>query len=171
MYPGPAGLLGGEGAGVVAEVGPGVSGLAVGDRVLGMFVGGYGPRVVTDHRLVARIPEGWTFAEAASVPTVFLTAWFAFRDLGSVRPGERVLVHAGAGGVGMAAIQLARHLGAEVFATASPGTLASFMRKAMRLSSGVPRRGGLSTARTVAELRAMRDNAVNTSDRRMALSP
>ncbi|WP_225851389.1 hypothetical protein, partial [Streptomyces sp. HPF1205] len=68
--------------------------------------------------MLAPIPEGWSFAEAASVPIVFLTAWYAFRDLGSVRAGERVLVHAGAGGVGMAAIQLARHLGAEVFATA-----------------------------------------------------
>ncbi|MER5642629.1 beta-ketoacyl synthase N-terminal-like domain-containing protein, partial [Kitasatospora sp. NPDC002227] len=121
MYPGPAGLLGGEGAGVVAEVGPGVTGLAAGDRVLGMFVGGFGPQVTTDHRLLARIPDGWTFAEAASVPTVFLTALYAWSDLGSVRAGERVLVHAGAGGVGMAAIQLARHLGAEVFATAGPG--------------------------------------------------
>ncbi|WP_329562467.1 type I polyketide synthase [Kitasatospora sp. NBC_01266] len=121
MYPGPAGLLGGEGAGVVAEVGPGVTGLAVGDRVLGMFVGGFGPQVVTDHRLLARIPAGWSFAEAASVPTVFLTALYAWTDLGAVKAGERVLVHAGAGGVGMAAIQLARHLGAEVFATASPG--------------------------------------------------
>ncbi|MCX4750292.1 SDR family NAD(P)-dependent oxidoreductase [Kitasatospora sp. NBC_01287] len=120
MYPVVA-PLGIEGAGVVAEVGPGVSGLAVGDRVLGMFSGGFGPFAVTDHRLLARIPAGWSFARAASVPIVFLTALYAWSDLGAVRPGERVLVHAGAGGVGMAAIQLARHLGAEVFATASPG--------------------------------------------------
>ncbi|WP_323185615.1 type I polyketide synthase [Kitasatospora sp. NBC_01287] len=121
MYPGDAPVLGGEGAGVVLEVGPGVTGLAVGDRVLGIFPGAFGPEAVADHRMVAPVPRGWSFAQAASVPIVFLTALYAWRDLGAVRPGERVLVHAGAGGVGMAAIQLARHLGAEVFATASPG--------------------------------------------------
>ncbi|MFD4688407.1 type I polyketide synthase, partial [Streptomyces sp. NPDC058461] len=69
---------------------------------------------------VARVPEGWTFAQAASVPIVFLTAYYALTDLGAVEAGESVLVHAAAGGVGMAAVQLARHLGAEVFGTASP---------------------------------------------------
>ncbi|MER5642144.1 type I polyketide synthase [Kitasatospora sp. NPDC002227] len=121
MYPGDAPVLGGEGAGVVAEVGPGVTGLAVGDRVLGIFPGAFGPEAVADHRMVAPVPAGWSFAQAASVPIVFLTALYAWTDLGSVRAGERVLVHAGAGGVGMAAIQLAKHLGAEVFATASEG--------------------------------------------------
>ncbi|WP_329222052.1 SDR family NAD(P)-dependent oxidoreductase [Streptomyces sp. NBC_01485] len=121
MYPGPAGPLGGEAAGVVLEVGPEMAGLAVGDRVFGMAPGGgMGSVTVTDERLLARVPEGWSFAEAASVPIVFLTAWYAWRDLAQVRSGERVLVHAGAGGVGMAAIQLAQHLGVEVFATASP---------------------------------------------------
>ncbi|MER5642578.1 type I polyketide synthase [Kitasatospora sp. NPDC002227] len=120
MYP-VAAPLGIEGAGVVAEIGPGVSELAVGDRVLGMFSGGFGPFAVTDHRMVAPVPAGWSFARAASVPVVFLTALYAWTDLGAVRCGNRVLVHAGAGGVGMAAIQLARQFGAEVFATASPG--------------------------------------------------
>ncbi|MER5642624.1 type I polyketide synthase [Kitasatospora sp. NPDC002227] len=118
MYPDPS-LLGSEGAGVVVETGSAVTGLTVGDRVLGMVTGGFGPLAVTDHRTVARMPEGWTFAQAASVPIVFLTALYAFDDLAGLRAGERVLVHAGAGGVGMAAIQLAKHLGAEVFATAS----------------------------------------------------
>ncbi|MEU1518321.1 type I polyketide synthase [Streptomyces sp. NPDC005811] len=121
MYPGEAGLLGGEGAGVVTEVGPGVPELAVGDRVFGMFPGSFGPVAVADARTVARIPAGWTFAQAASVPIVFLTAYYALTELGAVRPGESVLVHAAAGGVGMAAVQLARHLGAEVFGTASAG--------------------------------------------------
>ncbi len=118
MYPGP-GTIGGEGAGVVLEVGPQVEGLAVGDRVMGLLAG-LGPSSVTDRRLLVRIPETWSFAQAASVPTVFLTAYHGLVGLASLRPGERVLVHAGAGGVGMAAVQLARHLGAEVFATASP---------------------------------------------------
>ncbi|MER6359171.1 SDR family NAD(P)-dependent oxidoreductase, partial [Streptomyces sp. NPDC001634] len=121
MYPGDAKDFGLEGAGVVTEVGPGVVGLAVGDRVFGMFSGAFGPVAVADARTVARVPAGWSFAQAASVPVVFLTAYYALRDLGGVKPGESVLVHAAAGGVGMAAVQLARHLGAEVFGTASVG--------------------------------------------------
>ncbi|KPI05019.1 6-methylsalicylic acid synthase, 6-deoxyerythronolide-B synthase [Actinobacteria bacterium OK074] len=121
MYPGPARDFGLEGAGVVTEVGPGVREFAVGDRVLGMFPAAYGPLAVADARTVARIPDGWTFAQAATVPIVFLTAYYALVDLGGVTPGQSVLIHAAAGGVGMAATQLARHLGAEVFGTASPG--------------------------------------------------
>ena len=118
MYPGE-GVLGSEGAGVVLEVGSGVRDLAVGDRVMGML-SGFGPVAVVDRRLVARLPVGWSFARGASVPVVFLTAFYGLVDLAGVCRGERVLVHAGAGGVGMAAVQLARYLGAEVFATASP---------------------------------------------------
>ncbi|WP_147264829.1 zinc-binding dehydrogenase, partial [Streptomyces sp. NBRC 110611] len=121
MYPGEAGLLGAEAAGVVTETGPGVNGLRPGDRVMGMVFGGFGPVGVTDQRLLTRIPEGWSYARAASVPLVFLTALYGLKDLAGLRPGQSVLIHAGAGGVGMAAIQLARHLGAEVFATASEG--------------------------------------------------
>ncbi|MFI0781008.1 type I polyketide synthase [Streptomyces sp. NPDC021212] len=121
MYPGEAGLFGSEAAGVVVAVGPEVSGLRPGDRVLGMVSGGFGPAVVVDERQLTAVPEGWSWETAGSVPLVFLTAYHALVDLAAVRPGERVLVHAGAGGVGMAAIQLARHLGAEVFATASEG--------------------------------------------------
>ncbi|RPF25314.1 candicidin polyketide synthase FscB [Streptomyces sp. Ag109_G2-6] len=120
MYPGAA-SMGIEGAGVVLEVGPGVSGLAVGDRVMGVLVGGFGPVTVTDARMLARVPEGWSFARAASVPVVFLTAYYALVELAGLSEGESVLVHAAAGGVGMAAVQVARHLGAEVFATASEG--------------------------------------------------
>ncbi|WP_446557877.1 type I polyketide synthase [Streptomyces eurocidicus] len=121
MYPGEAGLLGAEAAGTVTETGPGVHGLRPGDRVMGMVFGGYGPVAVTDQRLLTRIPEDWSAARAASVPLVFLTALYALKDLADLRPGQSILVHAGAGGVGMAAIQLARHLGAEVFATAGEG--------------------------------------------------
>ncbi|MFH8371886.1 acyltransferase domain-containing protein, partial [Streptomyces sp. NPDC018031] len=119
MYPGAA-ELGGEGAGVVVEVGPGVTGLAVGDRVMGLLTGGFTPLNVADARTLVRMPEGWSFTEAASVPAVFATAMYALRDLAGVRAGESLLVHAAAGGVGMAAVQLARAWGVEVFATASP---------------------------------------------------
>jgi acyl transferase domain-containing protein/acyl carrier protein len=119
LYPGAA-TIGSEGAGVVAEVGPGVDDLEVGDRVLGLVVDGFGPSAVADARGLVGLPDGWDWARAASVPIVYLTAAYALRDLAALRAGERVLVHNGAGGVGMAAIQLAQHLGAEVFATASP---------------------------------------------------
>uniref|UniRef100_UPI0018927533 SDR family NAD(P)-dependent oxidoreductase n=1 Tax=Catenulispora rubra TaxID=280293 RepID=UPI0018927533 len=121
MYPDPDAELGTEGAGVVTEIGADISGLKVGDRVFGIFPGAAGPVAVADRRLVARMPGTWTFEEAASVPTVFLTAYHAVHDVAGLQAGERILVHAAAGGVGMAAVQLARHRGAEVFATASPG--------------------------------------------------
>ncbi|WP_033356116.1 MDR/SDR family oxidoreductase, partial [Kitasatospora aureofaciens] len=120
VYPGEA-SMGIEGAGVVLEVGPGVSGLVPGDRVMGVLAGGFGPVTVTDARMLARVPEGWSFVRAASVPVVFLTAYYALVELAGLGEGESVLVHAAAGGVGMAAVQVARHLGAEVFATASEG--------------------------------------------------
>ncbi|NBH12545.1 polyketide synthase dehydratase domain-containing protein, partial [Amycolatopsis sp. SID8362] len=120
MYPGEP-IMGIEGAGVVLECGEGVTGLKPGDKVLGFFPGSFGPRSVADQRMLAKMPEGWSFSEAASVPIVFLTAYYGLVDLAGLRAGESVLIHAGAGGVGMAAIQLARHLGAEVYATASPG--------------------------------------------------
>jgi acyl transferase domain-containing protein/NADPH:quinone reductase-like Zn-dependent oxidoreductase/acyl carrier protein len=120
VYPGEA-RLGCEGAGVVVEVGSAVREFAVGDRVMGMIPGTFGPLAVADRHRIAAIPDGWTFAQAASVPAVFLTAWYALVDLAGLKEGERILVHAAAGGVGMAATQIARHLGAEVFGTASPG--------------------------------------------------
>ncbi|MET8978876.1 beta-ketoacyl synthase N-terminal-like domain-containing protein [Streptomyces sp. NPDC004539] len=120
MYPGDPGLPGLEAAGVVTEVGADVAGIAVGDRVMGLCGGSFGPEVVSDFRTWSLIPDGWTFAQAASVPLAFLTAWYGLFDLGGLKAGERVLVHSAAGGVGMAAVQLARHVGAEVFGTASP---------------------------------------------------
>ncbi|MCC9311969.1 SDR family NAD(P)-dependent oxidoreductase [Kitasatospora sp. RB6PN24] len=119
MYPG-GGVMGSEVAGMVLELGPEVTGLAVGDRVMGVAAGGFGPVAVTDARQLVRIPAGWSYADAASVPVAFMTAWYALVDLAGAKAGQRVLVHAGAGGVGMAAVQIARHLGLEVFATASP---------------------------------------------------
>jgi candicidin polyketide synthase FscB len=119
MYPGE-GIIGSEIAGIVTGTGPGVSGLAPGDRVLGMTDGGFGPLAVTDARLLAPIPPGWSFATAAAVPVAFLTAWYGLGDLGGARAGQRLLVHAATGGVGMAAVSIARHLGLEIFGTASP---------------------------------------------------
>jgi polyketide synthase 7 len=119
MYPG-GGEIGVEGSGVVVEVGPGVGGLSVGDAVTGLL-GVVGSEAVVDARLVTAVPAAWSLAEAASVPVVFLTALYGLSVLAGVKAGDKVLVHAATGGVGMAAVQLARHWGAEVFATASRG--------------------------------------------------
>ncbi|RSM38966.1 polyketide synthase, partial [Amycolatopsis balhimycina DSM 5908] len=119
MYPGDAGPLGAEAMGVVAEVGTEVTGVTVGDRVMGRFAGGVGPFAVVDERYLVPVPAAWSDAEGAGAPVVYVTALYGLIDVAAVRPGERVLIHAGAGGVGMAAIQVAQWLGAEVFATAS----------------------------------------------------
>ncbi|QDX31003.1 type I polyketide synthase [Dickeya poaceiphila] len=112
--------FGTEAAGVVMEVGPEVTGFNIGDRVMVLTEGAFGPTVIADQTMTFHLPEDWTFAQAAGVPIVFLTAYYALTQLASLRSGERVLIHAAAGGVGQAAIQLARHLGAEIFATAHP---------------------------------------------------
>nr|WP_276525451.1 type I polyketide synthase [Streptomyces rapamycinicus] len=112
-------ILGGEGAGIVLETGPGVNDLTVGQPVMGLLPG-WGPVGVVDSRLVAAIPQGWSFQQAAAVPVGYLTAFYALRDLAQSQPGQRVLIHAGTGGVGTAAVQLAKEWGLEVFATASP---------------------------------------------------
>nr|WP_268240701.1 type I polyketide synthase [Streptomyces camponoticapitis] len=112
-------FTGGEGAGVVTAVGPDVEGFAVGDRVLGFVPQAFGPLAVADQRALVKMPAGWSFEEAAAVPAVFLTAWYGLVDLGDLRKGETLLIHAAAGGVGTAATQIARYLGAEVYGTAS----------------------------------------------------
>ncbi|MEU5779064.1 beta-ketoacyl synthase N-terminal-like domain-containing protein, partial [Streptomyces venezuelae] len=119
MVPGQIGL-GGEGAGVVTEVGPEVTHLSVGDRVMGVLHGSFGPTAVADTRMVASVPHGWDMRQAAAMPVAYLTAWYGLVELAGLKAGERVLIHAATGGVGMAAVQIAKHLGAEVFATASP---------------------------------------------------
>ncbi|GAA3411325.1 SDR family NAD(P)-dependent oxidoreductase [Streptosporangium vulgare] len=119
-YPGDPGLPGLEAAGTVIEVGRGVTGIAPGDRVMGVFSGAFGPVAVTDRRAVAPIPTGWTYARAAATPIAYLTAYHALVELAGLRRGESVLIHSAAGGVGTAAVRLARHLGADVYGTASP---------------------------------------------------
>jgi NADPH:quinone reductase-like Zn-dependent oxidoreductase len=121
MYPGDPGQLGLEGAGVVLEVGAEVRAFKPGDRVFGALAGAFSPQVVMDARYLAPLPADLSYAQAATIPSVFLTAFYGLIDLAELQRGERVLVHAAAGGVGMAAVQLAQHMGAEVFATASPG--------------------------------------------------
>lgn len=124
-YPPPAGaspLLGLEVAGTVAAVGEGVQNWQPGDRVFGLLSGGgYAQFAVLNSGLAMPIPDTLSFTEAAAVPEVFLTAWQALVWLARLQPGERVLIHAGASGVGTAAIQLAKALGADPWVTASAG--------------------------------------------------
>ena len=112
------GLLGREMCGRIVEAGPEVTNAAVGNRVVGLAFGAFGPEVVTRGELVAPAPERMPAAALATVPVAFTTAALAF-DLAGLKAGERVLIHAAAGGVGLAAIQLAHAAGAEVIATAS----------------------------------------------------
>ncbi|WP_150250520.1 type I polyketide synthase [Nocardiopsis deserti] len=119
MHPESA-SIGHEGAGTVVEVGPDVHDLAPGDRVMGLFPGAFAPVAVAPRGFVAPVPEGWDDASAAAVPAVYLTAHIALVEEAGLGPGDRVLIHSAAGGVGQAAVHLARHLGARVLATASP---------------------------------------------------
>ncbi|MFE3146069.1 type I polyketide synthase [Streptomyces sp. NPDC059218] len=112
--------MGSEGAGTVTETGPGVTGFTVGDQVFGVFERSLGPVAVADARMIRHLPDGWSHAEGASVPIVFVTAYQCLTEIARVSPGESVLVHTATGGVGLAAVQLARHMGADVFATAAP---------------------------------------------------
>ncbi len=121
IYPGVAdgvGPLGLECAGVVTAVGDDVTGFAIGDAVLAISHESLGSHALADARLVARWPKALSALEAATVPIVFVTALYGLERLAQLQPGERVLIHSATGGVGLAAIQLARLAGAEVFATA-----------------------------------------------------
>ncbi|AOI64818.1 beta-ketoacyl synthase [Burkholderia territorii] len=120
--------IGMELSGRVTRVGPDVDGFVPGDAVLGFAPASFATRVVTRATAIARKPDAMSFEEAATVPTTFFTAYYALCELARLRRGERVLVHGGAGGVGIAAIQIARHLGAEVFATAGSDEKREFIR-------------------------------------------
>ncbi|MBF9253331.1 NAD(P)H-quinone oxidoreductase [Pontibacter sp. 172403-2] len=126
-YPPPEGaspLLGLEIAGEVTEVGADVTKYKVGDKVFGLLPGGgYAECAVIDEGMAIPVPANLSMEEAAAIPEVFLTAYQALVWLGRLQPGERVLIHAGASGVGTAAIQLARQIGAGVLVTASAGKL------------------------------------------------
>ncbi|MET0792004.1 MAG: SDR family NAD(P)-dependent oxidoreductase, partial [Polyangiaceae bacterium] len=118
MYPGDPGPLGNECAGVISAIGPGVETLAVGDEVVSMIDQSFASYVLAPAILTVKKPANLTFAEAATIPVTFLTAEYALFHQSRMKKGDRVLIHAATGGVGMAAMQLARRVGAEIFATA-----------------------------------------------------
>lgn len=113
--------LGFDCAGVVSAVGEGVTDFAVGDPVMAPAVGGAASHVLAFREIVTRIPKGMDAETAAALPNVFWTAYHSLVQLAQLKKGERILIHAAAGGVGLAAIQVAQAVGAEIFATASPG--------------------------------------------------
>jgi NADPH:quinone reductase len=128
-------ILGCDGAGVVEAVGAGVQKFRVGDEVyfcnggLGAHQGNYAEFTTVDERFVARKPASISFAEAAAAPLVLITAWEALYERGRLEPGERVLIHAGAGGVGHVAIQLAKLKGAHVCTTVGSQDKANFVKQ------------------------------------------
>ena len=127
-------ILGCDGAGVVEAVGTEVQRFCVGDEVyfcnggLGAHQGNYAEYTVVDERFVARKPASVSFAQAAAAPLVLITAWEALYERGRLEPGERVFIHAGAGGVGHVAIQLAKLKGASVSTTVSSQEKADFVK-------------------------------------------
>jgi NADPH:quinone reductase-like Zn-dependent oxidoreductase len=113
-------VVGYEVSGVIDEVGEGVKGLAVGDRVIGMpRFGGYSDVVALAAEQVFKLPATMTFEEAAALPVVYLTAYHMMFHIGTVHPGSSVFIHSAAGGVGTAAIQLAKTRGCTILGTAS----------------------------------------------------
>jgi myxalamid-type polyketide synthase MxaB len=113
--------LGFDCAGVVAAVGESVTDLRVGDEVMTSYAGSFASYLIAPHTDVVPKPAGVSFEDAAAIPTAFLTAHYGLCQLAALKPGERVLIHSAAGGVGQAAVQIAQAVGAEIFATASPG--------------------------------------------------
>ena len=145
LYPPPPGAslyLGLECAGVVEEVGAGAD-WRVGDRVCALLAGGgMAEEVVVDARHVLPVPEGLSLHEAASIPEVYATAWLNIFQLGALKAGEKVLVHAGASGVGSAAIQLCKAFGSPVWVSVgSPERLAYC--ESLGAAGGVVRNGNL----------------------------
>lgn len=118
LYPGDPGPIGGDLCGVVTEIGSEVSGFQIGQRVFGSMQGAFASRLNVPAPLLAGVPEGISAVDAATIPAAALTVRLAF-DWAKLKPGDKVLIHAASGGVGLAAVQMARQHGATVFATAS----------------------------------------------------
>ena len=118
--PGASPILGLEVAGTVLEVGAQAEGVEVGDNVCALVNGGgYAQQIAVDHRMLLKLPERLSFTKAAAIPEAFLTAYQALHWIGRLTAGDSVLIHAGASGVGTAAIQLVRLAGAVPIVTAS----------------------------------------------------
>ena len=120
--------VGMELSGVVTRTGPGVADFKSGDEVIAFASKAFSTHALTKAEAVMKKPADWSFEAGATIPTAFFTVYYALVELARVRPGERLLIHGAAGGVGIAAIQLARHLGLEIFATAGSDEKRDFIR-------------------------------------------
>lgn len=119
-----------EVAGTIEALGPGVTGFGLGDRVLALTrFNGYTTHALTTSPHVMRLPDGWDFVRAAAVPTVYLTAYMALIRQARLQKGDRLLIHGAAGGVGIAAIQIARHVGARIAGTCGSEAKVQFLRE------------------------------------------
>ncbi|PRA59048.1 MULTISPECIES: zinc-binding dehydrogenase [Pseudomonas] len=145
LYPAPPGasqVLGLECSGIISEVGPGSS-WQVGDRVCALLAGGgMAEEVVVDGRHVLPVPEGLSLAEAAGLPEVYSTAWLNLFQLAALKPGEKVLLHAGASGVGSAAIQLCKAFGSPCWVSVGSADRLAYC-EALGAQGGVVRTDGL----------------------------
>lgn len=132
LYPGltdsdiPLGI---ECAGLVNRIGSEVDRFHVGQEVVAVVPYGFATHVITEEFAVVAKPPRLTFEQAATIPIAFMTAYHALHNLADLQPGERILIHAGAGGVGLAAIQIAQSIGAEIFATAGSESKRDFLRQ------------------------------------------
>lgn len=120
--------LGMEFAGEILATGKMVSNFKVGDRVMGFAPASFSTETITKAHAIAHLPSQWDYATAAGIPIAFFTAYYALYHLAHLQPGERILIHGAAGGVGLAAIQLARHAGAEIYTTAGSALKRDFLR-------------------------------------------
>ncbi|ELS02296.1 polyketide synthase family protein [Xenococcus sp. PCC 7305] len=121
LYPDEAKFLGLECTGIVTQIGNKVSNFKIGDEVIALTANSFGEYLTVNSLLAIPKPKCLSFEEATTIPVTFLTAYYTLSHLAQLQPGEKILIHAAAGGVGLAAIQIAQQLGAEIFATASPG--------------------------------------------------
>ncbi|MDX1901291.1 MAG: SDR family NAD(P)-dependent oxidoreductase [Gammaproteobacteria bacterium] len=133
QYPvkdGDPGHIGGDLSGIIAEVGPGVTNFKVGDSVLGLSSNGcLASQVVVHQNQMILKPHHWSFEEAAGIPTVYLTVHQCLMAVTRLKKGDKILIHSATGGVGLAAIAIAKHIGAEIFATAGSPEKREYLRK------------------------------------------
>ena len=132
VYPGGPIPFGAECSGTISAVGPDVTGMKTGDEVIAVAGGSFGAYAIADARAVVPKPAAFSFGQAATIPIAFLTAYYSLHHLAKLSRGERVLIHAAAGGVGLAAVQLAQQAGAEIFATAGSAEKRAYL-KSMRV--------------------------------------
>ena len=132
VYPGGPIPFGAECSGTISAVGPDVTNMKVGDEVIAVASASFSAFTTADARAVVPKPPAFSFGQAATIPIAFLTAYYSLHHLAKLSRGERVLIHAAAGGVGLAAVQLAQHAGAEIFATAGSPEKRAYL-KSMRV--------------------------------------